>query len=322
MATCLRGAALILTALLADPLALFHPTVVLDEGERRALDHGEAIARAVSAPSRHIGVFAAVRVSVDGARVARWLDDIAAFKRSDAVSELGRFSSPPRLEDLAALTLAPEDLKTLRECTPGKCSMLFSPEEIERLREPFGRSRPWQDEDLIRVLRDILLTRAHTYLAAGRTGDPVPVFLEQQWPELAYAVESYPAQRVPGATSFLYWEKVRLGGKPTVTITHVTVVREAAPAGFEVLAISRHVFSTRYISDGWSVLALLPPGAAQPYFAYLYQARVDRLGGLFGRLLRRVVEREIKARAGDTLLGLRNRLESGDPPVTDTDVSR
>ncbi len=63
-------------------------------------------------------------------------------------------------------------------------------------------------------------------------------------------------------------------------------------------------------------------GPAQPYFAYLYQARVDRLGGLFGRLLRRVVEREIKARAGDTLVGLRDRLDSGDPPVTDTDVSR
>ena len=150
----------------------------------------------------------------------------------------------------------------------------------------------------------------------------MPVFLDQQWLELARAVERYPAQRVPGAASFLYWEKVRLGGKPIITITHVTVLREAAPAGFDVLAISRHVFSTRYISDGCSVLALLPPGAAQPYFAYLYQARVDRLGGLFGRLLRRVVEREIKARAGDTLIGLRSRLESGDPPATDTEVWR
>jgi hypothetical protein len=316
------GAALTVAALLADPLSLFHPTVALGEREHRALDQGRAVVQGVSVPTRHIGVFAAVRVGVDGDRVARWIEDIAAFKRSDAIREIGRFSSPPRIEDLAALTLDPDDLETLRGCTPGKCGMLLTPEEVERFEQPFGRSRQWQESDVTRVLREILLARVQTYLAAGRTGGPPPAFVERQWPELARALQAHPAQRPAGATTFLYWEKVRLGGKPIVTITHVTVLREAGAAGCDLLAVSRHVFSTRHISDGWSVLALLPPRTEQPYFTYLYQVRIDRLGGLLGGLVRHVVEREIKARAAKTLVGLRDRLESGDPLVTDTEIWR
>ena len=64
------GAALTVAALLADPLSLSHPTVALDSREHRALDQGRAVVRSVSMPSRHNGVFAAVRVGVDGDRVA------------------------------------------------------------------------------------------------------------------------------------------------------------------------------------------------------------------------------------------------------------
>jgi hypothetical protein len=313
---------LLLTALLVEPLAPFRPTVELGDREYRALDQGRAVVQDVSLPSRHIGVFAAIQVSVDGDRMARWLDDIAAFKRSGAIPEVGRFSEPPRIEDLAALTLDPADVKTLRGCTVDTCSMLFTPEELEQLTEPSGRDQQREEIDRVRALRTILLRRAENYLAAGRLGEPAPAFIEMRWPELAGALEAQPPRALPGTTSFLYWEKVRLRGKPIITIMHVTVLRESAAAGFDLLAVSRHVFSTRYISDGWNVLALLPPRAERPYFAYLYQARVDRLGGFFGALARRIVEGEIKGRASDTLVGLRNRLERGDPPRAETEGFR
>ena len=268
-------------------------------------------------PSRHIGVFVAVRVGADADRVARWLDQIAAFKRSEAVSEIGRFSDPPRLTDLDALTLDRADVEALRDCTPGHCSWLFTPEEIARLEQPFGRSRQWQEDELRRVVQEILLARAEVYLHSGRIGEPAPAFVQQQWPDVARALESQPPQHPAGATTFLYWEKVRLGGRPVVTITHVTVLRETGAAGCDLLAVSRHVFSTRHISDGWSVLALVPP-----YFTYVYQARIDRLAGFFGRIARHFVERELNDRAGATLVGLRNRLESGDPAVPGPDVPR
>jgi hypothetical protein len=312
MATPWSGVALVVAALLADPLGLFKPTVELDEREQRALNQGQAVVRTLSVPSRHIGVFVAMRVSADANRLARWLDQIEAFKRSEAVSEIGRFSNPPRLSDLDALSLDPADVEALRECTPGHCGLLFTPEEIQRLVQPFGRSRQWQEDDLRRALREVLLERAQAYLRSGRIGEPPPAFVQQQWPGVARAIESQPAQLPAGATTFLYWEKVRLGGKPTVTITHVTVLRETGTPACALVAISRHVFSTRHISDGWSVLTLVPP-----YFTYVYQARIDRLGGFFGGIVRHFVERELKARAGNTLVGLRDRLEGGDPPQTD-----
>jgi hypothetical protein len=314
------GAALLAAALLVDPLAPFRPTVALGDRDYRALDQGRAVVRDVSPSSRHIGVFGAIRINAESPRVAHWIDDIRAFKRSDAITELGRFSNPPHLEDLAALTLDAADVKTLRGCAAGKCSMLFTASEMEQLAAAAGGLPPQGREvDLLRVLREILLRRAEHYLADGRSGEPARAFVHAQWPELARTLEARPPLQVPGTSTFLYWEKMRLTGKPIITITHVTVLRDSADPNVALVSIGRHVFSTRYISDGWSVLALLPPRAERPYFIYFQQVRVDRLGGLVGRFVRGFVEREMKVRADDALIGLRNRLERGEPPVGDTE---
>jgi hypothetical protein len=62
-------------------------------------------------------------------------------------------------------------------------------------------------------------------------------------------------------------------------------------------------------------MALVPP-----YFTYFYQARIDRLGGFWGGIVRPFVERQIRGQADDALLGLRHRLERGDPPAAHEDV--
>jgi hypothetical protein len=48
---------------------------------------------------------------------------------------------------------------------------------------------------------------------------------------------------------------------------------------------------------------------------YLNRSHVDAFQGLLGGMVRRVVERRVKAEAPSVLRGLRLRLESGPPPA-------
>ena len=43
------------------------------------------------------------------------------------------------------------------------------------------------------------------------------------------------------------------------------------------------------------------------------RSQVDAFGGVFGGMVRRIVERRVKAEAPGVLLRLRNRLASGEP---------
>jgi hypothetical protein len=119
---------------------------------------------------------------------------------------------------------------------------------------------------------------------------------------------------VPGAENFLYWAKDAFGGKPIVSVTHVTIVHGPGGPEPDVLVAGRQVFATHYIDGAWSVTALMP-GDGSNYLAYVNQSEIDLLDSWYGGLLRRVVERRLRDEAADVLNGLRRRLESGEPPA-------
>jgi hypothetical protein len=117
-----------------------------------------------------------------------------------------------------------------------------------------------------------------------------------------------------GAESFLYWSKDAYGGKPVVSITHVTIVRGERETEPDVLVVGRDVFATHYVDGAWSFTALLRATPTN-YLVYLNQSEVDLLDTWYGGLVRRVAERRLREEAVDVLNGLRRRLESGDPPA-------
>jgi hypothetical protein len=46
-----------------------------------------------------------------------------SFRKVPQIVELGVFSNPPRLEDLAGLTIDAADLDALEDCKPGNCAV-------------------------------------------------------------------------------------------------------------------------------------------------------------------------------------------------------
>lgn len=319
-----------------DPWTLFQPQVTLSPVERARLEHGETLVKAVSPVAGQVAIFSAARTTVSGDRLIRWVHRVDAMKRGKYATSVVRFSDPPRLDDLASLTLEPDDLEAVRDCRPGSCDLKLSEAEMQLL-VPLARSRRagWQN-DVQQAFRRVILTRAQEYLAGGfaRTAPyrdrdrPVRLadefqalmthsaFLPQRLPGLGNFLTRYPTVPADGGIeSFLYWSKEILGRKPVVSITHVTIDRPVD--GPDAVVASRQVYATHYMSGSLAVTAIIGREGRPRYLAYLNRSRVDVLDGMFGGLVRRIVERRLRDEAGLIVEGLRTRLEGGEPPPSE-----
>src|SRR5512140_592855 len=94
----------------------FSPQEMVELQRGRTVKHGID----TTAPGE-IAVAGAARVRAAKADFLARFRDIAQFKRGPGVVEIGRFSNPPTLEDLAGLTVTSDDFD-LRSCRVGDCS--------------------------------------------------------------------------------------------------------------------------------------------------------------------------------------------------------
>jgi hypothetical protein len=92
-------------------------------------------------------------------------------------------------------------------------------------------------------------------------------------------------------------------------------VRSGDPHLPEAFVIARQVFASHYVTGAFGITALTRAAPGDPrYLLYLNRSRVDVLDGHLAGFVRHVIERRINAEAPGSLLGLRRRLESGEPP--------
>lgn len=318
-----------------DPFAFFRPSVITNDADRQRLDAGGTLSRVIAGQQHAIAVFSATPVDVNGDRLVNWMRQIAALKKSQYVEAIERFSSPPRLEDLDRLTIDAGDIEDLERCRPRQCGMKLSPAEIEDLQRTLhaeGGNRPHVIQG---AFRRLVLRRVQTYIASGHHalanyedhGASVSLeasfsrlvqqsaFLGQQVPELAAFLDRWPDASMPEVESFLYWSKERLGAKAIISVTQISIMRGDGHATPDALAVGKQVFATHYMDASLSVTAIVcDHSTAQRYMAYLNRSDVDVLGGFWGGMVRRVLERRLRSEAPAILQTLRQRLESGDPP--------
>ncbi len=319
-----------------DPFAFFRPTVAVRDRDRRSLDQGTPFASVLEADGHEVAVFSVIPVdrSVDADRLIAWMRNIAALKQSKYVLALTRFSTPPRLDDLAALSLDEGDLNDVKRCRPGKCGLKFAAAEIGDLQRAIRNAGDGWKSAVQTTFRQIVLQRVQTYSQKGHAGlatysdrDDAPSldssfrglvqrspFLAAHVAGLAQHLTEYPSASPPDAESFLYWSKEKLGSKAVVSATHVVILRGNA-GGPDVVVASKQIFATHYMGASLGVTALLSDRSSnRRYLAYLNRSALDVLGGFWGGFVRLVLERRLKSEAPGVLRQLNERLASGAPP--------
>src|SRR5687768_1538347 len=139
----------------------------LTAGDYMRLNAGEALVELLPADAKEVAVRAATRIDAPPASLITWTRRIEALQKGRYVAAIGRFSDPPRLEDLDALSLDEADLTDLRRCRPGKCGVKLGDAEILRIRETISAAGVDWKPAVEQAFRSIVLARAARYLAEG-----------------------------------------------------------------------------------------------------------------------------------------------------------
>ena len=319
-------------------IACFPLALSLTAGDYTKLDAGEALVELLPTESTEVAVRAATRVNAYPGRLIQWTRRVEELNKGRYVLAIGRFSEPPRIEDLDDLSLDDGDLTDLRRCRPGKCGVKLSDLEIARMREAIAAAGVRWKTAAQQTLRAIVLARAKEYLTVGHTASASyydgkkPVQLDSEFAALAsevalahprlFAVTNYlslyPKGEMPDVESFLYWSKESLGAKPIVGITHVVMIESGDASLRGALVAKKQVYASHYLLASLSFTAIsASPDGAHRYLVYLNRSRLDVFDGLFGGFIRRTIARRLRAEAPQALRALRERLESAPPEEPD-----
>lgn len=319
-----------LWAVTCFPLALS-----LTVSDYARLNAGESLVDLLPAESREVAVRAVTRIDAEPGRLIEWTRRVEDLHKGRHVDAIGRFSQPPRLADLDALSLGDDDLTDLRRCRPGKCGVKLDDAEIADLRETIGEAGADWKAAAQRTFRIIVLARAERYLAEGHAVSATyhdarrVVRLDSEFAALASEIalthprlfpltnylSLYPEGQTADVESFLYWSRESLGAKPIVSITHVAMIESRDRGIREALVARKQVYASHYILASLSFMAIsASPDGTHRYLVYLNRSRSDVFDGLFGGFIRRTIARRLRAEAPQALQALRQKLESGEPP--------
>ena len=232
-----------------------------------SLTRGDVIRRTLdSTHSGEVVAVGAVRIGVPGTFLTERVRDIVAFKKSEYVLEIGTFSVPPRVDDLARLTVSAEDVEAIRQCKPGDCKLKLTAEMLDRFRKEVDWSQPNARVHAATLLKQLLVERAADYLAGGaqtlgtyidKSGSTAMAeeladlmsaspYLMNYAPELRRYYDEFPKADLPTAESFLYWSKESYSFKPVIWLTHVTIFTKTYDDTRLAFVASRGLYTSHY----------------------------------------------------------------------------
>jgi hypothetical protein len=299
--------------------------------ERKRLVDGAPITRLLDADkSKEVAVFGAIWINAPMRRYVEAVRDIEHFETGSAFPVTRRISSPPVLEDFAALHLPKDDVADLRTCRVGDCTLKLGEASVQRFRAEVD----WKAPD-VQAAADALMQRlafefVTGYLEGGNERLAVyrdhskPTFVADEFramvdrmpqltpgmPELRRYLLEYPRMTLPGSESFLYWQETRFGLKPTIRISHLTVLEGPD----DIVVASKMLYASHYFWTGLELRVLLPDPARGSgfWFVTVNRSRSDGLGGLTGMVIRGRVRSEVEKGTLAVLAATKKRLEQ--PP--------
>lgn len=282
-------------------------TIGLTDAQVAEVESGRVVTRQLPAADKpEMAAFGAVRVAARKDVYLERTRDIARFRKGPSTLQIGRFRTPPMLEDLAGLTLEDGDFDAARQCKPGDCDLKLARSALERIRREMDWKAPDARARATLLMKQMLVDYVTAYLQGGTAAmatyadDAVPLdtptefrkvlaaspYLVQYAPELRRCLEDYPKGRLAGTEDLFYWTKDRFGPKPTIAIYHVTIWRDPGDAARAAVA-SKQIYASHYFQAGLDLTALVdaPSPAGGFYLVDLYRARIDPPTGLLSGVL-------------------------------------
>lgn len=313
--------------------AFLTTTFALSKSDISRVDAGEVVTRTLDAAhTREVGTLGVVRIATTPEQYVERLNDIAKFKRTEDILQIGTFGDSPRVEDLAALTIEEADIRRLRTCRRNDCDVRISADVIEQ----FASKMDWQVADASQRAADLLRQMLVQYVTRYRERGAAALMTyadstahldvgaelasliagdHQTWrhiDNLREHVLTYPHDRVT-AKDVIYWSKERVYKRPVISLTHLSIVRQPDEAPVRYAISSKQIYAMHYFDASLGLTLLLPDASASSpatYVIYLNRSRIDLFDGFFGGVAKRIVSGKARTLVGQQLTRLQHTLGS------------
>lgn len=299
-----------------------------------ALERGEMVVKLLPVKDRReVAVCGLMRLQVPLAVSLQAFQESMTQRNSNSILEIGKFSNPPGLEDLQALTLEDRDIEDLKQCVVGDCKLKMSAAMIERFRKEVDWPAPDYRSQATRLFRQMLLDYVRDYLARGdsalieyhdqfrgvrldeehRSLLEASLYINDFAPELTKYLKGFPRPELTDVENAINWTKINFGLKPVTILTHV-VTYTRRPSGVpQILVVSKQLYANHYFDSSLALTALInvpiTGTTSDSYLLYTNRSRADALAGSFSKLKRNLVEGEAVASLNAILLQTRLNLE-------------
>lgn len=339
------AATLVLAALMVAPgvatfdrarsflMTAFH----LSASEIERLDRGDVVSRTLDVSHRReLATLGIIRIQTSPSTYVERLADIASFKRTDGILQIGRFSDPPRLEDVASLNFDDAELKRLRECRVEDCDLRLAADGIERVHRDIDWDAPDASRKASRLVLQLLVEYVARYrqigsAAAMEYADRAPrlnvgrefaslldadPLMSRYAPRLRSHLLDYPSASADKVTDFVYWSKELVRGRPVISITHVATAAAVDDSPVAYAVGSKQIYAMHYYDASLGLTLLVPDRtAAVPatYVIYLNRSRIDLFDGMFGGVARRIVAGRARTLVAEQLQRLQRLLAAPSP---------
>jgi hypothetical protein len=320
---------------------LLQKQLSISDANLASLERGVAVTKLLKTTAKkEIAALGIVRVNAPGDLFIDKFRNIADFKKSAAVLQIGKFSNPPRLADLKGLSLDPGCLEALKNCKTGDCDIKMSAEMMARFHQELNPSAADFQARANALIRRMLFDYLTAYLQTGnaaliayhdgekavRLADEYRSLLEQSQFLADYAPEFYkylqeaPKASSPNIEEFIYWSKEKYGLKPVLSITHVIIYRRTLENRTELLIASKQLYANHYFEGSLGLTVFLEgnqgPATSRSYLMYLNRSRADALQGWFLGIKRNLIAGRVREALAKNLKVVKQRIESYGQPAT------
>jgi hypothetical protein len=328
------AAALLAQSAEPEPDTFLRKQLAFSSHELSTLEKRQIIVELPKTPqAREIAFFAIMRLDVPGDFLIARMRDIINFKKSDNVLQIGKFSNPPRLEDLAGLTLDQVDIDAIKRCRVKSCDLKMSAKFIERFRKEVNGSAPNYRERVTELVREMLLEHVQAYLQGGNAAlgeyndksyvlrlvdefklllKPAP-YMYEYVPEFQNYLENFPNARPENVENFVYWSKEEFGLKPVISVTHITIHKRFRTDGLDVMIGSKGIYASHYFETSLGLTGFIQSQASEPsrsYLIYINRSHADALRGLFAGVKRSLINGRLRDGAKKNMEMIRQKLET------------
>ena len=268
-----RVALLILVLLHAPGAGAGIPTTLGAAAKKGGLSDAE-IRRAETQPhariyeaesrGRQITIIGLAKIPASPQKIAADLKTRNGLLKSEALRQVGVFSNPPKMSDLAKYRMPEGDLETLADCEVGDCKFKLGEEGVE-IAQQIDWSKPDAHDRLNELMKQGMLELAQQYQQRGNAALLVAVDKEEPQsfdegsdrltaqlgvskdliPKLRDHLLHYPKTKIPGARDRILWTVRNYGYRPVTSLVH-SIIYEPEQGPLAVLIAMKTLYANHY----------------------------------------------------------------------------